>query len=105
VFGDLLGFHTVLVQRPTGDSVTGPTYAAPAALVCTVNEQTSVTVSAAGDVTGTVTTIAYDVDLPAMGVGALVELPSGRTGEVISEQESDGPGVFRGLAVRIAVCS
>lgn len=106
VFGELLGLHTVMVRKRLPDGPLGPTYDTPAEFVCTINENTSVTVNADGNVTGTVTTMAYDVDqADKVGTGALVTLPSGREAEVISVQMSSGPGVFTGLAAAVAVLS
>jgi hypothetical protein len=73
---------------------------------CTVNEQTTITVSAAGNVTGTVTTIAYLPELAGIiNQGSLVTLPSGREAEVISNQVATDVGPITGMNAGIAVLS
>ena len=54
-------------------------------LPCTVNEQTTVTVSSAGNVTGTTATMVYRPEHAGkINAGSLVTLPSGREAEVVS---------------------
>lgn len=106
VFDDLLVAHTVSVRRYIGQGSNGPRYAAPTELPCTVNEQTTITVSAAGNVTGTVTTIAYREEYAGLiNGGALVTLPSGRESEVISNQVTTDVGPITGMNAGIAVVS
>lgn len=105
-FADMLTAHTVTVRRFTGQGSNGPRYAAGVPMRCTVNEQTTVTVSAAGNVTGTVTTIAYLPELAGMiNQGSLVTLPSGREAEVISNQVTTDVGPITGINAGIAVLS
>jgi hypothetical protein len=106
VFDDLLVAHTVMVRRFIGQGSSGPRYAGATELPCTVNEQTTVTVSAAGNVTGTVTTVAYRPEYGArINVGSLVTLPSGREAEVISNQVTTDVGPITGMNAGIAVLS
>lgn len=105
-FADLLQAHVVSVRRFTGTGSSGPRYAAPVQMVCTVNEQTTITVSASGNVTGTVTTIAYLPELANLiNQGSLVVLPSGREAEVISNQVTTDVGPITGINAGIAVLS
>jgi hypothetical protein len=106
IFDDLLVAHTVVVRRLLGQGSSGPRYAAAADLPCTVNEQQQITVSAAGNVTGTVTTIAYRVEYAALiNVGSLVTLPSGREAEVVSNQVTTDVGPITNMNAGIAVVS
>lgn len=106
LFDDLLVAHTVMVRRLIGQGSNGPRYSAATELACTVNEQTTITVSAGGNVTGTVTTIAYRPEYAGLiNQGSLVTLPSGRDAEVVSNQVTTDVGPITGMNAGIAVCS
>lgn len=106
VLDELMTAHTVMVRRFIGQGSSGPRYAAAVSLPCTVNEQTTVTVSPEGNVTGTVTTIAYLPEYRArINEGSLIVLPSGREAEVISNQVTTDVGPITGLNAGIAVLS
>lgn len=100
---DLIGWHTVQVRPYLGGGSNGPRYGAPAALVCTVAEQSDTAVTAAGNITTTRTSIAFDVDRKALiPQGSLVTLPGGTEREVTSVVIPDAPEPFTGLVVGIA---
>lgn len=102
----MLDWHTVTVRRFLGEGSNGPRYSAPITLPCTLNEQTTVTVSAAGNVTGTTATLVYRVEhADKINPGALVTLPSGREAEVVSAQLATGGGPVTGLDTGVAVLS
>lgn len=102
----MLDWHTVTVRKLLGSGSSGPRYAAAVSLPCTVNEQTTIVVSAAGNVTGTVATVIYRPEnADRINAGSLVTLPSGREAEVVSAQVATGGGPIVGMDTGVAVLS
>ncbi len=100
---ELVGWHTVSVRPYIGEGSNGPRYGAAADLVCTVTEQTDVTVTSTGNTVGTRTTIVFQpADKALIPSSSLVTLPAGDEREVTSVSITDAPAPFDGLNLGIA---